>query len=154
MDRLPVLPLGRLVVYPHVVLPMALTDPHAVQLIDEVVQGNKRLLLGVVRPLGGTEPPEGAVMHARADELYEVGTLGTVVRMLKLGDGSVRVMVQGLERARLGEGSPAEHWLMAGYAPPPNGPLQGARTQALKRTPPAPFSPGNDIAPALGAEQH
>src|SRR5438552_390125 len=40
---------------------MALTDPHAVQLIDEVVQGNKRLLLGVVRPLGGTEPPEGAV---------------------------------------------------------------------------------------------
>src|SRR6266576_265945 len=69
---------------------MALTDPHAVQLIDEVVQGNKRLLLGVVRPLGGTEPPEGAVMQARADELYEVGTLGTVVRMLKLGDGSVR----------------------------------------------------------------
>ncbi len=82
MDRLPVLPLGRIVVYPHVVLPMALTDPHAVQLIDEVVQGNKRLLLGVVRPLGGTEPPEGAVMHARAEELYEVGTLGTVVRML------------------------------------------------------------------------
>src|SRR3989442_9684142 len=82
---------------------MALTDPHAVQLIDEVVQGNKRLLLGVVRPLGGTEPPEGAVMHARAEELYEVGTLGTVVRMLKLGDGSVRVMVQGLERARIDE---------------------------------------------------
>src|SRR6266700_4308393 len=103
VDRLPVLPLGRIVVYPHVVLPMALTDPHAVQLIDEVVQGNKRLLLGVVRPLGGTEPPEGAVMQARADELYEVGTLGTVVRMLKLGDGSVRVMVQGLERARLVE---------------------------------------------------
>jgi len=45
VDRLPVLPLGRLVVYPHVVLPMALTDPYAVQLIDEVVQGNKRLLL-------------------------------------------------------------------------------------------------------------
>src|SRR5205807_1536100 len=51
---------------------MALNDPFAVQLIDEVVQGNKRLLLGVVKPLGGTEPPEGAVMHARAEELYEV----------------------------------------------------------------------------------
>src|SRR2546429_8363481 len=98
---------------------MALTDPHAVQLIDEVVQGNKRLLLGVVRPLGGTEPPEGAVMHARADELYEVGTLGTVVRMLKLGDGSVRVMVQGLERARLGGGVPAEAWVGGGRAPAP-----------------------------------
>src|SRR2546422_10105192 len=98
MDRLPVLPLGRIVVYPHVVLPMALTDPHAVQLIDEVEQGNKRLLLGVVRPLGGTEPPEGAVMPARADAIYEVGTIGTVVRMLKQGDGSGRVMLQGLAR--------------------------------------------------------
>src|SRR3989475_746719 len=98
MDRLPILPLGQLVVYPHVVLPLALVDPNAVHLIDEVVQGNKRLLLGVVRPLGGAEPPEGAIMQARPEELYQVGTLGTVVRMLKLGDGSVRVMVQGLER--------------------------------------------------------
>src|SRR2546426_11806755 len=109
---------------------MALTDPHAVQLIDEVVQGNKRLLLGVVRPLGGTEPPEGAVMHARADELYEVGTLGTVVRMLKLGDGSVRVMVQGLERARLVEGMPAQHWLVAGCAPLPQTVRPGSRAAA------------------------
>ena len=154
MDRLPVLPLGRIVVYPHVVLPMALTDPHAVQLIDEVVQGNKRLLLGVVRPLGGTEPPEGAVMHARADELYEVGTLGTVVRMLKLGDGSVRVMVQGLERARLVEVIPAEHWLVAGYEPLPNTVLEDARTEALKRTVHAQFSRVIDIAPYLGEELH
>src|SRR5919106_6356769 len=114
MDRLPILPLGQVVVYPHVVLPMALTDPHAVKLIDEVVQGDKRLLLGVVKPLAGAEPPEGAVMQARAEELYEVGTLGTVVRMLKLGDGSVRVMVQGLERARLLEVARAEEWLVAG----------------------------------------
>jgi len=154
VDRLPVLPLGRIVVYPHVVLPMALTDPHAVQLIDEVVQGNKRLLLGVVRPLGGTEPPEGAVMHARADELYEVGTLGTVVRMLKLGDGSVRVMVQGLERARLVEVIPAEHWLVAGYELLPNTVLEDARTEALKRTVHAQFSRVIDIAPYLGEELH
>src|SRR5205809_236677 len=100
MEQLPILPLGQLVVYPHVVLPLALTDPNAVQLIDEVVRGNKRLLLGVVKPLGGTEPVEGAVMQARADELYEVGTLGSVVRMLKLGDGSVRVLVQGIGPAR------------------------------------------------------
>jgi ATP-dependent Lon protease len=154
VDRLPVLPLGRIVVYPHVVLPMALTDPHAVQLIDEVVQGNKRLLLGVVRPLGGTEPPEGAVMHARADELYEVGTLGTVVRMLKLGDGSVRVMVQGLEQARLVEVIPTDHWLVAGYEPLPNTVLEDARTEALKRTVHAQFSRVIDIAPYLGEELH
>ncbi len=154
MDRLPVLPLGQLVVYPHVVLPMALTDPHAVQLIDEVVQGNKRLLLGVVKPVGGTEPPEGAVMQARADELYEVGTLGTVVRMLKLGDGSVRVMVQGLERARLVEVLPAEHWLVARYETLTTVQPDDARTEALKRTVHAQFSRVIDIAPYLGEELH
>src|SRR6266581_258894 len=152
MDRLPVLPLGQLVVYPHVVLPMALTDPHAVQLIDEVVQGNKRLLLGVVKPLGGTEPPEGAVMQARSDELYEVGTLSTVVRMLKLGDGSVRVMVQGLERARLVEVTPAEHWLVASYETFPSTVAEDARTEALKRAVHAQFSRVIDLALPAKAE--
>jgi ATP-dependent Lon protease len=154
MDRLPILPLGRLVVYPHVVLPMALTDPSAVQLIDEVVQGNKRLLLGVVKPLNEAEPPEGAVMNARPDELYEVGTLGTVVRMLKLGDGSVRVMVQGLERARLVEITPADHWLVARFETFPPGGGEDARTEALKRTVHAQFSRVIDIAPYLGEELH
>ena len=154
MDTLPVLPLGQLVVYPHVVLPLALTDPQAVQLIDEVVQGNKRLLLGVVKPVGGTEPPEGAVMQAHADELYEVGTLGTVVRMLKLGDGSVRVMVQGLERARLTEVRPAEHWLVARYETLAVPAIEDARTEALKRTVHAQFSRVIDIAPYLGEELH
>src|SRR5207249_1877502 len=133
---------------------MALTDAHAVQLIDEVVQGNKRLLLGVVRPLGGTEPPEGAVMQARADELYEVGTLGSVVRMLKLGDGSVRVMVQGLERARLVEISPGPHWLVASYTTFSSELTEDARTEALKRTVHAQFSRVIDIAPYLGEELH
>src|SRR6266576_2313259 len=92
---------------------MALTDPHAVQLIDEVVQGNKRLLLGLVR-----------------------------------------VMVQGLERARLVEVIPAEHWLVAGYEPLPNTVLEDARTEALKRTVHAQFSRVIDIAPYLGEELH
>src|SRR2546425_6929429 len=132
-DRLPVLPLGQLVVYPHVVLPLSLEDAKAVQLIDEVVQGNKRLLLGVVKPLGGAEPPEGAVMQARADELYEIGTLAVLVRMLKLGDGSARVMVQGLERARLLDIAPATHWLDARYEVLASTLVEDARTEALKR---------------------
>ena len=70
MERLPVLPLGQLVVYPHVVLPLALTDPKAVQLIDEVIQGEKRVLLGVVKAMGGMEPLEGAVMNTLPHQLY------------------------------------------------------------------------------------
>src|SRR6266850_996337 len=154
MERLPVLPLGQLVVYPHVVLPLALTDPKAVQLIDEIIQGEKRLLLGVVRSMGGMEPPEGAVMNTLPHQLYDVGTLGTIVRMLKLGDGSVRVMVQGLERAHLKEIAQGEKWLMAGCEPVVENTLEDARTEALKRTVIAQFSRVIDIAPYLGAELH
>ena len=85
MDRLPVLPLGRLVVYPHVVLPMALTDPFAVQLIDEVVQGNKRLLLGVVKPLGGTEP-EGGLRLTQDGRLLEDQVSVAVPALLSVRD--------------------------------------------------------------------
>ena len=68
---------------------------------------------GMVSPLqGGTEPAEGSVMGARGDELYEVGTLAVLVRMLKLGDGSARIMVQGLERARLIFGGRRFSWLV------------------------------------------
>ena len=154
MERLPVLPLGQLVVYPHVVLPLALTDPKAVQLIDEVIQGEKRLLLGVVKSAGGVDPPEGAVMATLPHQLYDVGTLGTIVRMLKLGDGSVRVMVQGLERARLSDIAQGEKWLMAGFDPLSENLLEDARTEALKRTVIAQFSRVIDIAPYLGAELH
>jgi len=154
VERLPVLPLGQLVVYPHVVLPLALTDPRAVQLIDEVIQGDKRLLLAVVKAAGGIEPPEGAVMATMPDQLYDIGTLGAVVRMLKLGDGSVRVMVQGLERARLQGVSQGERYLMADYQPLAENLLEDARTEALKRTVIAQFSRVIDIAPYLGAELH
>jgi len=154
MERLPVLPLGQLVVYPHVVLPLALTDPKAVQLIDEIIQGEKRVLLGVVRSMGGVEPPEGAVMNTLPHQLYDVGTLGTIVRMLKLGDGSVRVMVQGLERARLKDIAQGEKWLMADFEPVTENTLEDARTEALKRTIIAQFSRVIDIAPYLGAELH
>src|ERR1051325_721732 len=154
MERLPVLPLGQLVVYPHVVLPLALTDPKAVQLIDEIIQGEQRLLLGVVRSMGGMEPPEGAVMNTLPHQLYDVGTLGTIVRMLKLGDGSVRGMVQGLERARLNNIAQGEKWLMGSSEPLQENTLEDARTEALKRTTIAQFSRVIDIAPYLGAELH
>src|SRR4029077_12989174 len=51
-ERLPILPLGQLVVYPHVVLPLAIDDARAVQLIDAAVQGSAPLLLGAMRPVG------------------------------------------------------------------------------------------------------
>jgi ATP-dependent Lon protease len=154
VDRYPVLPLGQLVVYPHVVLPLAITDATAVSLLDEVVQGNKKLLLGVVKPTGGREPVEGPAMQALPDEMYEVGTLGSVVRMLKLGDGSMRVMLQGLQRARLVDIVAEAHWLTAEGEVLPERVVEDARVEALKRSVTAQFSRVIDIAPYLGEELH
>src|SRR5213594_3027837 len=154
MDRLPVLPLGQLVVYPHVVLPLAITDPAAVELLDEVVQGNKRLLLAVVKARGGVEPLEGPLMQSPADMLYEIGTLGTIVRMLKLGDGTMRVMLQGIERAQLVDIAEDERWLTAAYKTFADRPVDDAKVEALKRSLYAQFARVIDIAPYLGTELH
>ncbi len=154
MDRLPVLPLGQLVVYPHVVLPLAITDLAAVELLDEVVQGNKRLLLGVVKSRGGVEPLEGPLMQSPADALYDVGTLGTIVRMLKLGDGTMRVMLHGIERAQLVEIVEGERWLTAAYRTFTEKPVEDAKVEALKRSVYAQFARVIDIAPYLGSELH
>jgi len=154
VDRLPVLPLGQLVVYPHVVLPLAITDPTAVELLDEVVQGNKRLLLAVVKARGGVEPLEGPLMQSPADMLYEIGTLGTIVRMLKLGDGTMRVMLQGIERAQLVDIAEDERWLTAAYKTFADRPVDDAKVEALKRSVYAQFARVIDIAPYLGSELH
>jgi ATP-dependent Lon protease len=154
VDRLPVLPLGQIVVYPHVVIPLALVDPAAVRLIDEVVQGDKRMLLGVVRPEEGRDPVEGPMMETRADQLFEIGTLAAVVRLLKLPDGSARVMVQGLDRARLVEVTPAEYGLAATYEIPVGASAEDTRGEALRRAVTAQFARVIDIAPYLGQELH
>ena len=148
------LPLGQLVVYPHVVVPLAITDPQAVRLLDEVVQVDKHLLLGVIQPGGNREPVEGPVMDARPEELYEVGTLGSIVRLLKLMDGTLRVMIQGIDRVRLTDLQQSGEWLSAIWEPLPLVGLEHARVEPLKRNVVAQFGRVIDLAPYLADELH
>jgi ATP-dependent Lon protease len=154
VERLPVLPLGQLVVYPHVVLPLAIMDAKAVQLLDEVVQADKHLLLGVIQPGGNREPGEGPVMDARPEELYQVGTLGTIVRMLKLMDGTMRVMIQGIDRVRLTDLRQNGEWLSATWEALPAVGVEDARVEPLKRNVIAQFGRVIDLAPYLADELH
>ncbi len=154
MERLPILPLGKLVVYPHVVLPLSISDPRAVQLLDEVVQGDKRLLLGVVRPRDNRDPDEGPVMHADQEDLYEIGTLGLVVRMLKLVDGTMRVMIQGVERVTLQQPEPYGGYLVAAFETLATPGAEDPRVEPLKRNVVAQFGRVIDLAPYLNDELH
>jgi ATP-dependent Lon protease len=154
VERLPVLPLGKLVVYPHVVLPLSISDPRALQLIDDVVQGEKRLLLGVVRHADNQDPQEGPVMHAGLKDLYEVGTLGLIVRMMKLMDGTMRVMIQGVERVWLRQPEDDGTYLRAAYEPLATSGAEDPRVEPLKRNVVAQFSRVIDLAPYLAEELH
>ncbi|HEY6061949.1 MAG TPA: LON peptidase substrate-binding domain-containing protein, partial [Gemmatimonadales bacterium] len=154
MERLPLLPLGKLVVYPHVVLPLSISDPRALQLIDDVVQGEKRLLLGVVRHADNQDPQEGPVMHAGLKDLYEVGTLGLIVRMMKLTDGTMRVMIQGVERVWLRQPEDDGSYLRAAYEPLATSGTEDPRVEPLKRNVVAQFSRVIDLAPYLAEELH
>ena len=92
---LPVLPLKETVAYPDTLTPLAVGQERSVKLIDDVLSGERTLALVAARDPELDEPGP--------DDLYDVGVVGVVARMLKVPDGSIRVLVQATQRVRLGE---------------------------------------------------
>ena len=91
--RLPVLPLRDVVVYPHTVLPLFVGRERSVAALDQAMAGNREILL-VAQTLPDIDEPG-------PKDVYEVGTLATILQLLKLPDGTVKVLVEGIRRARL-----------------------------------------------------
>jgi ATP-dependent Lon protease len=91
---LPVLPLRDIVVFPHMVAPLFVGREKSVLALEAAVGGNKQILL-VAQKAAEQEAPA-------AGDLYGVGTVATLLQMLKLPDGSVKVLVEGARRARIG----------------------------------------------------
>ncbi|MGD8341350.1 MAG: endopeptidase La, partial [Gammaproteobacteria bacterium] len=91
--RLPVLPLRDVVVYPHMVIPLFVGREKSVVALDSAMASGKEILL-VAQTQADVDEPE-------ASDLHEIGTLATILQLLKLPDGTVKVLVEGAERARL-----------------------------------------------------
>ncbi len=132
--RLPVLALAQTVVFPHVVLPVAVTAPPTVEVIDRIVESHKRLLLGVIKAAEGSDLAPGVIEGASPEVLHGAGTLASVVRLLKLADGSLRMLVQGLERVRLLEVRAEGDGLTAGFEPIASTVTDALKAEALKRS--------------------
>src|SRR5204862_467026 len=94
-DRLPILGLSDIVIFPGMVAPLLVETPQSTKLIDEVVAGDR--LLGVV--LQRNAEAENPLPH----EMHEVGCAARVLKMLKFPDNTVRVLVEGLWRIRMKE---------------------------------------------------
>jgi ATP-dependent Lon protease len=102
---LPVLPLKQLVAYPDTLTPLAVGQPRSIRLVNDVLSGERLLALVASREPEAEEPGP--------DQLYDVGVAGIVARMLKVPDGTVRILVQGTERVRLGDYVAEEPYLVA-----------------------------------------
>ncbi len=124
-DVLPILPLRGVVVYPNTAVPLTVGQPRSIRLVDEVVGGDK--LVGLV---AATNPELEAPSPA---DLYRVGTIATVHRLLRAPDGTIRLLVQGMGRFRLGEFIQEEPYLKARVELAPELIEEGLEIDALAR---------------------
>ncbi|HLF11125.1 MAG TPA: LON peptidase substrate-binding domain-containing protein, partial [Gammaproteobacteria bacterium] len=91
--RLPILPLRDVVVYPHTVIPLFVGRERSVAALDQAMAGDREILL-----VAQTQPD---IDEPGPKDIYEIGTLATILQLLKLPDGTVKVLVEGVKRARL-----------------------------------------------------
>jgi ATP-dependent Lon protease len=94
MDSIfPVLPLRDIVVFPHMIVPLFVGREKSVKALEDVMNDDKRILLVAQKNANQDNPG--------ADDIYDVGTVASVLQLLKLPDGTVKVLVEGGERARI-----------------------------------------------------
>ena len=89
----PVLPLRDIVVFPHMIVPLFVGRDKSVRALEDVMKDDKQILLVTQKTASQDDPS--------TEDLYEVGTIGTILQLLKLPDGTVKVLVEGSERAKI-----------------------------------------------------
>ena len=89
----PVLPLRDIVVFPHMIVPLFVGREKSVRALEDVMKDDKQILLVTQKNAAQDDPT--------TSDIFTVGTIGTVLQLLKLPDGTVRVLVEGQTRARL-----------------------------------------------------
>jgi ATP-dependent Lon protease len=123
-DALPVLPIPDVVVFPMTAMPLAVGQPRSMRLVDDAMRGNRLLVLVAQREAKAEPGPE---------DLHRVGTVGMIHQLARIPDGSMRLMVQGIERVRLLDWVNAEPYLVARIEPAPEQADEATDGDALRR---------------------
>ncbi|HEV8590442.1 MAG TPA: endopeptidase La [Pyrinomonadaceae bacterium] len=92
-EELPLLPLRDIVIYPFMIVPLFVSREKSIRAVDEALGEHRMILLDCQKDLDKEEPTQ--------DDLYNVGTVAVIMRMLKLPDGRIRILVQGVSRAKV-----------------------------------------------------
>jgi len=143
-DVLPILPLRGVVVYPQTAVPLTVGQPRSIRLVDEVVSGDK--LVGLV---ASTNPE---LEMPGPTDLYPIGTIATVHRLLRAPDGTIRLLVQGMDRFRLSEFVGDEPYLRAKIQLAPEVVEQGIEIDALARNARDQFQQITQLIPSFPEE--
>src|SRR5262249_33993470 len=143
-EALPVLPLRETVTYPETLTPLAVGQERSIQLVNDVLGGNRMLVMVASRD-AELERPGPA-------DLYDVGVAGFVARMIKIPDGSLRVLVQGMQRVGLGGYVAEQPYLVARIEALPDVLEAGNELEALARNVQRTFSEIVEQIPYLPEE--
>ncbi len=125
-DLLPVLPLRDIVVFPHMIVPLFVGRDKSVRALEAVMRDDKQILLVAQKNAAQDDPG--------ADDLYRIGTVSTVLQLLKLPDGTVKVLVEGSRRAKIASFKETENYFEAVAELLPEEAGEPKETEALART--------------------
>ena len=123
--RVGVLPLRDSVTFPELVIPLNVGQPRSLELINDVLRGDRSIVL-----LGGRDPETET---PGPDQLYSVGVLGSIARMVRLPDGTLRVLIQGGPRVRVTDWVQTEPYLVAAVEHARDRVRESAQLEALAR---------------------
>jgi ATP-dependent Lon protease len=125
-EVMPVLPLRDIVVFPHMIVPLFVGREKSVRALEAVMKDNKQILLVAQKNASQDDPS--------SDDIYRVGTVSTILQLLKLPDGTVKVLVEGGKRARITEFKETESYFEAFVTPMPDLDTDAKELEALGRT--------------------
>src|SRR5262245_23176650 len=138
------MPLRDSVAFPETLMPLAVEQERSVALVNDVLAGNRMLVMVGTR--------EGSSEQPGPNELYDVGVAGVVARMLKVPDGSLRILVQAAQRVEIGDYVATEPYLVARIGEAPDVMKESRELEALRRNVQSTFSRIIEEVPYLPAE--
>jgi ATP-dependent Lon protease len=141
---LPVLPLKETVVFPQSMSPLAIGQERSVRLIDDVVAGDRLLALVTAK--------DAALDSPSWEDIYEIGTVALVHKMIKVPDGTLRILVQGLERIKLEHRLDTDPYLLGEFSALPDVLIETPEVEALTRNVQGLFARIIGLAPYLPEE--
>lgn len=143
-EIVPILPLRGVIVFPQTAVPLTIGQPRSIKLVDDVVAGSRFIGLVAARDPNLESPGP--------DDLYTIGTLATIHRLLRAPDGTIRLLVQGVERFKLVKFTQQEPYLMAQIERLPETIETGIEIDALARNARDQFSAIADMIPSFPRE--